>query len=361
MIVSVDIYDLRLPLKVPYGNSLGILQEFNTFLTVLTEEDGRVGMGEGTPAQPGYQWETPESIWGFVESKASEVLGKSAEEAHALLMGSKNEFPLACTSYLTALEELRQAPVLTMPQEGVRLPLVGIVNPPQGSSLESHLEQRLRQGFTTLKVKVGFAVDEDIRKVQKIQAVVGDAAKLRLDANQAYTPEEALRFVNSVKPDNIELLEQPFAARAWEPMRELAPRSPLPLMLDESIFNEEDVRRTGQDGCAQFIKFKLMKSASAVSMQQQMEMARGYGIKVLIGNGVSSDLGCYHESLIAARCGVAFAGEQNGYLKPVCPLFREPLGFADGHICIPAGYKRELDPDVLQKYSREQRHLTRMP
>lgn len=357
MIISVDLYDLRLPLKVPYGNSLGVLREFNTYLAVLTDEDGSVGMGEGTPAQPGYQWETPEGIWEFLRGKAPEVLGKSVEEAHALLLRWKNEFPIASTSYLTALEELKQAPVLRMPPEDIRLPLVGIVNPPQGETLEEHLEKRLREGFRTLKVKIGFDVQKDIDKVRKIQNVVGRDAQLRLDANQAYTQEEALRFVNGVSPDTIELLEQPFAAGDWESMRMLAPQSPLPLMLDESIFNEEDVRRTGEYGCAQFIKFKLMKSASAVGMQQQMKMAADFGIKVLIGNGVSSDLGCLHETLIAWHSGVAFAGEQNGYLKPRYSLFREKLGFSNGHICIPANFRRELDPEVLHLCAREQFHL----
>ena len=359
MIVAIDLYDLRLPLRVPYGNSLGVLREFTSILTVLTDENGRVGMGEGTPAQPGYQWETPESIWNFVQSQATEVLGQNPEDAYASVKKWKNDFPLAVTSYLTALEELMQNPVLTLPEREIRFPLVGIVNPSRAESLEEHIEKRLRQGFTTLKIKVGFELDADIQKVRKIQAIVGKDALLRLDANQAYTLEQAIRFVHSVDPVNIELLEQPLTAGAWEPMIELAPQSPLPLMLDESIFNEQDVTRTGEYGCAQFIKFKLMKSASAVSMQRQMDMARQYGIKVLIGNGVSSDLGCFHETIIAVHSGVTAAGEQNGYLKPVKPIFTNPLGFVDGHIVIPAGYKRELDHEALRAFSRDHHHITR--
>ena len=358
-IVAIDLYDLRLPLKVPYGNSLGVLREFTTILVVLTDADGRIGMGEGTPAQPGYQWETPEGIWEFVQEQAHGVLGHSVEEAYLSLKQWKNKFPLASTCYLTALEELRREPVLTLPHHEVRLPLVGIVNPPQGETLEQHVETRLQQGFTTLKVKIGFEVDADIHKVKRIQSVAGKNAMLRLDANQAYTPEQALHFVHSIDPANIELLEQPFAAGAWEPMIDLAQQSPLPLMLDESIFNEHDVARAGESNCAQFIKFKLMKSASAVSMQQQMDMAKSFGIKVLIGNGVSSDLGCFHETLIAEHNGITFAGEQNGYLKTTRSLFKHPLGFADGHIVIPKDYTRELDQDVLRAHSRDQRHMAK--
>ncbi len=359
MIAAIDLYDLRLPLTVPYGNSMGVLREFTATVTVLTDENGRVGMGEGTPAQPGYQKETPESVWEFVWRQAPEVLGQDIEEAYASIKKWKGDFPLAVTTYLTALEELRQEPILALPEREIRFPLVGIVNPSREETLEGHVEKRLRDGFTTLKIKIGFDLDADIKKVKKIQAIVGRDALLRLDANQAYSMEQALRFVHSIDPINIELLEQPFAAGLWEPMIELAPQSPLPLMLDESIFNEQDVIHTGEYGCAQFIKFKLMKSASAVSMQREMETARRYGIKVLIGNGVSSDIGCFHETLIAVNGGVAAAGEQNGYLKPTSAIFTTPLGFANGHIVIPAGYKRELNQEALRAFSRDHRHLTK--
>lgn len=357
MISKIDCYDLRLPLHVPYGNSLGVLTEFTSIIAVITDENGKYGMGEGTPAQPGYQHETPESIWKFVCEQSKVIVGDSAERAHNEILKKKDAFPFGSTIFLTALEEIQDVNALEIPREGVEFPLVGIVNPPKGMTLEDHLEQRLEEGYKTLKIKIGFDLEEDINKVKKIQNIVGDRALLRLDANQAYTYEEAYRFTNRIDPFNIELLEQPFPTGVWEPMQRLSVDSPLPLMLDESIFNKQDVIQTGNLQCAQYIKFKLMKSASAVAMTEEMKTANEYGIKVLIGNGVASDIGCLQETLIGYHANCQAAGEQNGYLKPKVSLFDNPIGFNNGNLIIPEGYCPMLDEEVLKKYSRAELHI----
>ena len=357
MISKIDCYDMRLPLRVPSGNSLGVLTEFTSIIAIVTDENGKYGMGEGTPAQPGYQHETPEGIWEFVCEHSKKMLGLSVEQAHDKIMEQKDAFPFGSTIFLTALEEIQGAQVLTIPKEGLTFPLVGIVNPPKGVSLEDHLEQRLEEGYKTLKVKVGFGLEGDIEKVKKIQKIVGERALLRLDANQAYSFEEAYRFTHEINPFNIELLEQPFEAGIWEPMQRLAKDSPLPLMLDESIFNKKDVIQTGELQCAQYIKFKLMKSASAVAMTEEMQIAGDYGIKVLIGNGVAADIGCLQETLIGYHANCQAAGEQNGYLKPTVSLFSNPCGFENGNMVIPPNYHPVLDEDVLKKYSRAEFHV----
>ena len=357
MICKIDCYDLRLPLKVPYGNSLGILKEFTSIIVVMTDEKGRRGMGEGTPAQPGYQHETPEGIWEFVCTEAKKLLGQSFEAAHNQILQQKKEYPFGATIFLTALEELQDVPVLQVPSEGIQFPLVGIVNPPANETLEEHLEKRLQEGYGTLKVKVGFELEKDIKKVKLIQDIVKERAMLRLDANQGYTFDEAYKFTHSIDPYNIQLLEQPFTAGIWEPMQRLAEDSPLPLMLDESIFDKDDVIKTGELNCAKYIKFKLMKSASAVAMAEEMAIASKYGIDVLLGNGVAADIGCYHETLIGYNTNCWTAGEQNGYLKPTVSLFANPLGFENGKLIIPPNYYPELDEEVLQHYSRAQMHI----
>lgn len=359
MISKIDCYDMRLPLRVPYGNSLGVLTEFTTIIAIITDESGKHGMGEGTPAQPGYQHETPGGIWSFVCEQSKKIIGDSVENAHSKILKKKDVFPFGSTVFLTALEEIQGVTALEIPAEGVSFPLVGIVNPPKGMMLEDHLEQRLEEGYKTLKIKIGFGLEEDLKKVKKIQNIVGDRALLRLDANQAYTYEEAYRFTNEIDPFNIELLEQPFSAGVWNPMKRLSADSPLPLMLDESIFNKQDVIKTGKLQCAQYIKFKLMKSASAVAMTKEMSVANDYGIKVLIGNGVSADIGCLQETLIGYHANCHTAGEQNGYLKPIVSLFDNPMGFCNGNLIIPKDYCPMLDEEVLKKYSRAELHIER--
>ncbi|NLP44359.1 MAG: hypothetical protein GX351_07005 [Peptococcaceae bacterium] len=353
MIKKISLYDLRLPLTVPYGNSLGVLNEFTTIIAVLTDENGNEGVGEATPAQPGYQEESPESIWEFVRKKAPIILNLDLDDAYSYIQGFKDKFPFATTTYLTALEELKGESVLRVPEKGAKFPLVGIINPPKEESLEEHIEKRIAEGYKSLKLKIGYDLEDDIQEVKRIQSIVAGRALLRLDANQAYSYDEAFRFVHSISAEGIELVEQPFKTDRWDDMQRLAKVSPLPLMLDESIFNIDDVKKTGELKCARYIKFKLMKSASALNMKKEIEMARKYNIEILIGNGVASDIGCLHETLIGVNCGVTAAGEQNGFLKPKISIFKDKIQFSQGKMVIPAGYKRELDVDVIKEYSRD--------
>lgn len=349
-IEKINLYDVRLPLITPYGNSMGTLYEFTSIIAVLTGEDGSFGLGEATPAQPEYQEETPESVWRFVTEHGKKLIGKELDEAYEYLLHYKQKFPFACTAFMTGIEELKRDASI-VPAEEIRFPLVGIVNPKEGEGLEEHIERRLEEGYKTLKVKIGFQIDKDIQKAQKIQKLVGDRALLRFDANQAYNYEEAVRFVTEVDPYQIQLLEQPFDCGVWKDMTRLRQISKIPLMLDESIYNESDVELAGKGRCADFIKFKLMKSSSGGLMTKEIETARNWNIEPLIGNGVATDIGCYQESVIGHQNHVVYAGEQNGLLKPRDTLFAKKLSVENGDMVIPKAFDRALDLEKVRFYS----------
>lgn len=357
MIKSIDLYDVRLPLVSPYGNSKGVLEKFSSTIAVLKDESGNFGIGEATPAQPECQKEMPEDVWQFVTAQAKNLVGLEFHEAYEKLIAERSRHPFACASLLVGIEELQKEIPLGL--EEIRMPLVGIINPKEGESFEEHVARRLEERYQTLKIKVGFEIDEDIAKAKKLQKLVGDRAWIRFDANQAYHYEDAVRFVTEVDPFQVQLLEQPFPSGEWDKMRELKKISRIPLMLDESIYDEKDVLKAGLTGSADFIKFKLMKSSSAKYMSKEIELARSYGITALIGNGVETDIGCYQESVIGYYNGVKEAGEQNGFLKPVENFFAQKLGFEQGNIVIPKGFTRELDLEKVKYFSIAERHFAK--
>ena len=357
MIRTIDLYDVRLPLVTPYGNSMGVLDKFTSTIAIIRDDFGKFGIGEATPAQPGYQEETPESIWKFVTAQAKKLIGLELGEAHEKIAAERRKHPFACASLLTGIEELQQETSFHL--EEIRMPLTGIINPKEGESFEEHVERRLEEGYQTLKIKIGFEIEKEISKAKKLQALVGDRAWIRFDANQAYNYEEAVRFVTEVDPFQIQLLEQPFASGVWKKMEQLKKISKIPLMLDESIYSEEDVQKAGTTGCADFIKFKLMKSSSGRYMSREIAQARNYGITALIGNGVATDIGCYQESMVGYYNGIKEAGEQNGFLKPVETFFSQKLGFEQGNLVIPKGFTRELDLEKVRYYSIAESHFTK--
>jgi L-alanine-DL-glutamate epimerase-like enolase superfamily enzyme len=100
--------------------------------------------------------------------------------------------------------------------------------------------ERLRaSGYRTVKVKIGFDVEADLRTLAAMQKVVAGRAAIRVDANQGYTAAQALAFVGSADPAGVELFEQPGAAGDVDAHARVAVAAAargLPPRLGESIY-----------------------------------------------------------------------------------------------------------------------------
>jgi L-alanine-DL-glutamate epimerase-like enolase superfamily enzyme len=172
------------------------------------------------------------------------------------------------------------------------------------------------QGFNTLKMKIGrLSPDEDGQRVRRVAKEVEGSCLLRLDANQAYAFEDALAICREIEEIRcIELLEQPFKPDQWLLHERLAQRVGVPLMLDESIWTEEDVRRAADCG-ARLIKLKLCKHRGMQGSKALVHVARKRGLGVVYGNGVQTALGNHLEARVHESQGLTSACESNGFLK----------------------------------------------
>ncbi|MBI4505922.1 MAG: hypothetical protein HY691_10335 [Chloroflexi bacterium] len=348
-IEQIAAYRLHLPLREPYHVAFATFESFDTIL-VRVQVDGHVGWGECT-ACPGYSTETPDEAWVFVSAQARLLPGRVASDAIAALLAHVGHAPFAVTALATAVEAAQGA--LAAPAAAARVPLVGILSADALPDLERGFWRQVEAGHTTMKLKVGFDVERDIVRTRFVQDLAGQApgVVLRVDANQGYRLDQALRFVRGVEPDRIQFFEQPFPIDDWESQVALAKESPLPLELDESICTVEDVERAARLGCARFVKVKLMKLGSAERLHTAIDRARELGFGVVLGNGVAGEIGCLHEALVAAAARLDLAGEMNGFLKLRAGVLRLPLRFEHGSLVVPAGALPEPDATTLERLS----------
>jgi L-alanine-DL-glutamate epimerase-like enolase superfamily enzyme len=150
----------------------------------------------------------------------------------------------------------------------------------------------VRAGFRHLKIKVGGpCVEEDEARVRAICAAA-PGCRLRVDANQGFTPDEALAFVERLRQADVplQLLEQPVAAGDWEGMAYVTARAPLPVIADESVGNAVDALRVARESAAHGINIKLAKSGLGESMAI-IAIARAAGLRLMLGCMMESDLG----------------------------------------------------------------------
>jgi L-alanine-DL-glutamate epimerase-like enolase superfamily enzyme len=136
------------------------------------------------------------------------------------------------------------------------------------------------------KIKVG--TDQDIEIVTALRKHTD--AILRVDANAAWTADEALTKLPALKDLGVELVEQPLAKDDWEGMKRLFDASPLPLIADESCVKEEDVQKC--HGHFHGINIKLTKCSGITPARRMISTARSLGMKVMVG--------CMNESTIGS-------------------------------------------------------------
>ena len=361
-VVATEIHRLCQPLKEPYHLAFGTFDAFDTFLVGIRTEDGQSAWGEAT-ACTGYVPETGNDIWSFLCTHAPELIGSTPAEQVARLLPFTAHQPFAVAPLLGALERLcaepENGPGPGVGEEAV-VPLVGILSGNEEASLEHSFWTQIERGHTTVKLKVGFDLEGDLRRAAFVQELARQApgVKIRVDANQGYSLDDARRFVRGLSPEVVELFEQPFDVGDWESQRALAPSSPVPLMLDESILGTRDIERAARLGCADYVKFKLMKAGSARRLSELIALARRLGLKVILGNGVAGEIGCYHEAVASLEAGLETAGEMNGFLKVRRSVLTEPIKTKAGGVVVAAALDPAPSPERLSEIAVERREWT---
>lgn len=319
----VECHWLHLPLKVPYENALCRLESFDVMVIKLTDEAGRTGWGEACPVA-GYSPETPAQAWRYCEATLHALPGKVPSAIATLLAKDLLAYPFVVSAIHEAMADLGRSTLLhgATPRP---IPLLGTVNTLNSEAASRMALELIDQGYTTLKVKVGYDPEADALRVNKIAEVVAGEARLRVDANQGYDLAQAVRFARHVPAEAIECFEQPVGADRWDLLEEIGRLRLLPLMLDESIYASADIERAAAMPGVEAVKLKMSKAGGPVGLAEQIELCRARGLDVVMGNGVASDLGCFHEAMCYDALKLTTAAEMNGFLKPATSLLSAPL------------------------------------
>ncbi len=159
-------------------------------------------------------------------------------------------------------------------------------------TIDKMVEKMQEKPWPIYKIKVGTADDIAIVKALRNHT----DAVLRVDANAAWTTEEALEKIPLLAKLGVELVEQPLAKDNWEGMKMLYKESPLPLFADESCVFENDVDKC----CEHFhgINIKLTKCSGVTPARRMIVKARQLQMKVMMG--------CMNESTVGSAAVVHF-------------------------------------------------------
>ena len=151
-------------------------------------------------------------------------------------------------------------------------------------SMAAQAAQLHSDSFTTLKIKLGGHDGLDMVRMTKIRETVGPSALLRVDANQAWTVRECIRYLPELVRLGVELIEQPVQANDIEGLGAIARESPIPIVADETVFDLNDLLRVIHSRAADIINIKLMKTGGLSQARTMIALARSQDLKVMVGS-----------------------------------------------------------------------------
>lgn len=312
-ITEVRLGRISVPLRVPFKTALRTVNSVEDIIVEIHTDTGHVGYGEAPPTGA-ITGDTTGAILGALKDHIIKtILGKDVEEFEPLLQ-TMNKCIVGNTSAKAAVDmalydlygQLHGIPVYKM-LGGARKQIVTditiSVNDPEEMARDT--VNAVERGYDTLKVKVGVSPELDIARLTAVRNAAGPDKKIRIDANQAWSPKMAVRLLNQMQDKglDIEFVEQPVAGHDFEGLKYVTQRSYVPVMADESVFSVKDAMELIHMGACDLLNIKLMKTGGLYNALKIASAAEVYGVECM--------LGCMLEAKVSVNAAVHLACAKN--------------------------------------------------
>lgn len=322
--MKVTIEERLLHFKQPAGTSRGVYTERRIWLVEISDSE-TVGRGECAPLPQLSCDDIPDYadvLRGFCDEveRTGEIPYEALRDYPSMLFGLETAMIDLRCKMADGRHVLFDNP-FSRGEEGI--PINGLVWMGTFDEMSRRIEQKLEQGFRCVKLKIG-AIDfeAELELIKQIRSRFGlHDVELRVDANGAFSYEEALYKLELLSQYALHSIEQPIRARQWAWMSELCRESPLPIALDEELIgvNDPDQKRQMLNIIRpRYIILKPSLHGGMMGCREWIEIARD----MQIGSWITSAL----ESNIGLNAIAQFAAEVYG------PHVQMPQGLGTGQL-----------------------------
>ena len=308
-VTAVDLIPYALPFEEPYLTARGRLERREMILVRLRTDEAVEGLGEAVPFLRGGPSLT-ELERELRQRAAPALLGMELDpdrprtenpslELLAPQVGAAIEIARLDLEARLRGERVWQA----LGAQGVEpVPCNATLAAGDPAAVAERASHWAERGFTTFKLKAG--LPGDVRQVEAVRASVGPHARIRVDANGAWSPQEAALRIAGMERWGLELVEQP--APSLEDLALVRGQTAVPIAADESVSSAADARRAVELGACQLATAKLAKTGGITGAR-----------------AIASHLPTYLSSALDGPVGIAAAAH-------VAQALREPPRYAQG-------------------------------
>jgi len=321
------------------ASAVGSIRKRRGFLLRLTDQSGRIGYGEASPAE----WLGGESLATTAAAleDASVLVGLALDAVPAVVDAWSERSPAAACALDSARLDLetKQRGLLLTELLGGRaraIPVSALMGGHTPRDLEATTRELLDAGYRCVKLKVGaIPIEEDVERIAAVRGAGGAELTIRLDANRAWSMDEAARALAAFAEYRPAFVEEPLrdggTPEQWLALRE---RHGVRLALDESAVTIDDVRRFA--GAADGLIVKAVRVGGPTASMVLGTAAKKLGMRVVVTDSIESSVGravaihlaaALHENEDAIGLGGAFLlAEDPLPLQPTARATVQPMG-----------------------------------
>ena len=308
-ITEVKLGKISVPLRVPFKTALRSVNSVEDVVVEIHTDTGAVGYGEAPPTGA-ITGDTTGAIIGAIQDHiAKSIVGRDVDDFEDVLQivqkcivknsSAKAAVDMALWDLYGQLYKIPVYKLMGGARKQIVTDITISVNDPDEMARDTL--NAVERGYDTLKVKVGANPELDVARLSAVRQAAGEKTCIRIDANQAWSPKQAVRLLNQMQEKglDIEFVEQPVKAHDFEGLKYVTERSYVPVLADESVFSPEDALTIMQMGAADLVNIKLMKCGGLYNALKIASAAEVYGVECMIG--------CMLEAKISVNAAVHLA------------------------------------------------------
>jgi len=151
------------------------------------------------------------------------------------------------------------------------------------NELEAAARNLVNQGYRHLKVKIGTTIEEDTERIRILRQAFGDEIWIAVDANGAYTPNQAIALSRALEPYAVVLIEDPVSGKDINGMAQVTAESSIPIMADQCVRDSITAFSICKHKAAHIISVKVTKMGSLDECRRVSEICHAFGLRVHMG------------------------------------------------------------------------------
>jgi len=357
-IERIEIYKANLPLKRPFRIAIGETRVAETLYMRVHTDNGLYGMGEANLFTP-VVGETQATAFAAAKDLARLLIGTDPLDIERRVSDmlrfmphnptTRSAFDMALYDLLGKAAGLPLYAVLGGPLRPVFTDnTVGIDTP---KAMVEHALRIQERGFPAVKVKVGTTAAEDIERIRRIRDAVGPSLPIRIDANQGWDVVVAKQALRGMEAFGIQYCEQPVPVWDIESMTAVRAATTIPIMADESVFDEHDALKLVTAKACDYLNIKLAKSSGIHVALKINAITEAAGMRCMVGCMTESRLGLTAAAhLVSARPNIVYADLDGADMLKDDPVIGGMTYKDAGEIELPenSGIGADIDPVYLE-------------